>query len=208
MVCRDRAGAYSEAIRTGAPQAAQVAGRFHLWQNLCDAAGRTAVAHHHCLRAPDPDTTSTPALPPREYLLAVRTRARHAEIHEHLARGLSCNQVARQLNLHIQAVRRFANAASPQALSAKAEYRPTKLDPYIDLVNQRRNEGVDTACRSTRNCEPSAPPAAPTSSNATCARCAPAATGAAGGKAPPHQLSPPPRNHGASAGQCSPTPTT
>jgi transposase len=145
VVCRDRAGAYGEAIRTGAPQAAQVADRFHLWQNLCDAAGRTVVAHHQCLRAPDPDTTSTPALPPREYLLAVRTRARHAEIHEHLARGLSRNQVARALNLHIQTVRRFANATSPQELSARAEYRPTKLDPYIDLVNQRWNEGVDTA---------------------------------------------------------------
>jgi hypothetical protein len=60
-------------------------------------------------------------------------------------RGLSRNQVARQLNLHIQTVRRFANAASPQELSARAQYRPTKLDPYIDLVNQRWNEGVDTA---------------------------------------------------------------
>lgn len=42
-------------------------------------------------------------------------------------------------------MRRFANAASPQELSASAEYRPTKLDAYIDLVNQRWNEGVDTA---------------------------------------------------------------
>lgn len=145
VVCRDRAGAYSEAIRAGAPQAIQVADRFHLWQNLCDAAGKAVVAHHQCLRAPDPDTTSTPALPPREYLLAARTRARHAEIHEHLARGLSRNQVARALNLHIQTVRKFANAASPQELSARAEHRPTKLAPYIDLVNQRWNEGVDTA---------------------------------------------------------------
>ena len=42
-------------------------------------------------------------------------------------------------------MRRFADAADVEELLAKAEHRPTKLDPYIDLVNRRWNEGVDTA---------------------------------------------------------------
>jgi transposase len=145
VVCRDRAGAYAEAIRSGAPQAVEVADRFHLWQNLCEAAGKTVAAHHHCLRAPDRDTTTTPAAPPREYRLATRTRARHAAIHDLLAQGLSRNAVARELNLGIHTVRRFANAASAEELLGKAEHRPTKLDPYLELVNQRWNEGVATA---------------------------------------------------------------
>ena len=160
-VCRDRAGAYAEGVRTGAPQAIQVADRFHLWKNLCEAAEKTVAAHHHCLRAAaaaqvDPVTPEPPApvslpaaesaAPPgRAYRLAERTRTRYAEVQDCLARGLSRAATARELNLDIQTVRRFANATCAEELLGKAEHRATKLDSYIDLVNQRWNEGVASA---------------------------------------------------------------
>ena len=160
-VCRDRAGAYADGIRTGAPQAIQVADRFHLWKNLCEAAEKTVAAHHHCLRAaaaaqvgracPGPPATmpspaAEPAAPPgRARRLAERTRARYAEVQDCLARGLSRAAAARELNLDIQTVRRFANASCAEELLGKAEHRSTKLDPFIDLVNQRWNEGVTNA---------------------------------------------------------------
>ena len=160
-VCRDRASAYAEGIRTGAPQAIQVADRFHLWKNLCEAAQKTVAAHHHCLRAaaapqagvaaqerpsPVPAPAAEPAAPPRRARrLAERTRARYAEVQECLARGLSRAAVSRELNLDIQTVRRFANATCAEELLGKAEHRSTRLDPYIDIVNQRWNEGVTNA---------------------------------------------------------------
>ena len=158
-VRRDRASAHADGIRTGAPQAIQVADRFHLRKNLCEAAGKTVAAHHHCLRAaaqagpaapeapaPTPSPAAESAAPPgRAYRLAQRTRARYAAVHEPLARGLSRSALSRELNLDIQTVRRFANATSVEELLGKAEHRPAKLDPYIDLVDQRWNEGSANA---------------------------------------------------------------
>lgn len=50
IVSRDRANAFCDALRKGAPQAVQVADRFHLLVNAGDALERVVVRHHHDLR--------------------------------------------------------------------------------------------------------------------------------------------------------------
>lgn len=66
---------------------------------------------------------STPAMPVRDNRLPARTRSRRAAVHELLARGLSRDAVAGELNVYIHTVRRFADAERAEELSAKAECR-------------------------------------------------------------------------------------
>lgn len=50
IVCRDRAPFFTEGATRGAPQALQVADRWHLWHNLCEAAEKCVYQHRDCLR--------------------------------------------------------------------------------------------------------------------------------------------------------------
>ncbi|MBR7833262.1 ISL3 family transposase [Actinospica durhamensis] len=164
VVCRDRAGAYANGIADGAPDAIQVADRFHLWKNLCEAAGKTVTAHHGCLRPPvaapeaqagEPEPgvgTVAPAAAPEpaavivpERRLVTRTRERFEAVQSRLAAGMSRSAIGRELNLDIQTVRRFANATSLEELLVNCHNRTTTLDDYVQQVNELFNAGLDGA---------------------------------------------------------------
>jgi hypothetical protein len=151
VVCRDRAGAYADGARTGAPQAIQVADRWHLWHNLAEHVEKTVLGHRGCLReaTPEPPTPTPPALDPvppapPEKKIVTRTRQRYADIQELRARGESIAAIARSLHLDVQTVRRFAHARSLEELLAKTDERASVLDGFTDWLHQRWTQGCTT----------------------------------------------------------------
>ena len=148
VICRDRGGCYAEGAALGAPTAIQVADRWHLWHNLAGAVERAVARHRSCLQdePAEPGTPDRPAVPAAEGQLALRTRARHDEIHAALARGLTLAEISRGLQLDRKTVRRYATAASPGELSGGTRAaQASLLDPHLPYLHTRWEEG----CRRT-----------------------------------------------------------
>ncbi|GAA3475564.1 ISL3 family transposase [Streptomyces yanii] len=157
VVCRDRAPFFAEGATTGAPQAIQVADRWHLWHNLSEAAERSVAQHRRCLRVlvPEaPETDSQPALTegtsgspwPTGHRFADRTRARHATVHALVEAGHSRRAIQRQLGMTYRTVQRYADAATPEELfTGQWQSRASVLDEYKTYLDGRWSEGFTTA---------------------------------------------------------------
>jgi Transposase len=171
IVCRDRAGAYADGARTGAPQATQIADRWHLWHSLGEAVTKTVAAHHRCVRAghtrprdTEAPTGTEPAessvdRPPEsaavdeaahevsvaELQIVTRTRQRFTDVQKLCADGVSLSAISRRLRLDRQTVRRFARATCVEELLVKTVNRTNLLDGFTAHLAARFAAGVHAA---------------------------------------------------------------
>ena len=164
IISRDRAEAYAEGARQGAPEAVQVADRWHLVKNLGQALETVAGEKPRLLReAAQPSTVAASNLPPSacnseetrpprpprqaqsriEQQKHTRRQAR-LERFEHVralyAQGCNIGQIARSLNLSPKTVRAFAYAVAFPERKERAS-RPCRLDAYRPYLRQRWQEG-------------------------------------------------------------------
>jgi len=158
VISRDRFGPYAQAARDAAPQAEQVADRFHLLVNLREAAERLFARQTQALRAvlETPSATPTelvaaePAPPtPRQQARAGRhahRRARFERVRQLRQHGWSIRRIARQLGMKTQTVNRYLRAETcPDWRPGRSG--PSQLDPFRSHLDRRWAEG----CRSSRD---------------------------------------------------------
>ncbi|MFI6493449.1 ISL3 family transposase [Streptomyces sp. NPDC050564] len=160
IVCRDRAQVFAEGARAGAPNAQHCADKWHVWHNLAEAVERLVAGHRTLLRdlvepAPEPEPPKPEPAPAQTVMAAVeppepypqgkfleRLRATHAAVRAQVEQGLSLRAIARHLGLGRNTVRKYARAASPEAmLHGQWQNRTSKLDRFKPYLEQRVAEG-------------------------------------------------------------------
>jgi transposase len=163
VICRDRAGAYAEGARAGAPEATQVADRWHLWHNLAEQVEKTVAAHHGCLREEEtlaeeaPDVAEIPDLATDLVAaaeavhadrrsnsgLVTRSTARFEQFQALKAQGQGIKPIMRELGLAKETVRKFYRAASVEEVTATSRAgRPSMLDEFKPYLHERFNAGI------------------------------------------------------------------
>ncbi len=175
IICRDRAGAYADGARQGAPEALQVADRWHLLKNLGEALERLLQRHHPALteaahalteharaaalQAIEADGAETPPLPslPTDSSSLHSTRTQQDQQHRRdrrLARYEAVVDLHRQglgvraivRQLHIgRRVVRHYLAAASFPERAPNRPRRTSLTPYEPYLRMRWEAGCQNA---------------------------------------------------------------
>jgi len=152
IISRDRASAYADAARRAAPEAVQVADRWHLLSNLTEAL-RTALEPHR--RVMTQAATASQAVGSREPLTTdqvmatptptakQRNRERRHGLYKQVKvlvdGGMSQSDAARQLGISLRTLQRWIQAGVFPERTPRCY--PHSVDPYAAYLDQRLLKG-------------------------------------------------------------------
>jgi transposase len=173
VIARDRSGAYAEGARAGAPEAIQVADRWHLVANLADALAALFRAKGACLEAAAAALRDRarageqPRSPPdgvyqgkrrrpqparwRERMDAAaeagvaRRRANYEQARALRATGASVAQIARTVGIARMTVDEYLREGPPQRKRHSVHGRQRVLEPWEPYLLTRWEEGCRMA---------------------------------------------------------------
>jgi transposase len=158
VLARDRASAYAQAGNAGAPQAIQVADRFHLLMNLRETVARFFDRHQTDLRKVRlrvPTSTEAPAIatkvdavvtemPPTAGEVSssreTHRQTRFTEVQALKQQGWSRNRIARHLRMSVNTVSRYLHAEDGP-IAPIAAVRSGKAEAYAPYLQQRWQAG-------------------------------------------------------------------
>ncbi|MFL5337627.1 MAG: ISL3 family transposase [Geminicoccaceae bacterium] len=163
VIARDRAGAYADGARQGAPEAVQVADRWHLLRNLGAAVQALADRHGAATRRVARQVTNElseaaatvpqPPLPTHEPNAAarasqassVRRQARYEDAARLRAAGASISHIAALLSADRKTVRRWLHLGHAPLWTKPR--RGSVLDAHAAYLDRRWAEGCRNAAR-------------------------------------------------------------
>src|SRR5260370_145439 len=157
VVSRDRGAVYIDAATLGAPQATQVADRWHILSNLGDAVEAFLIRAHIRLEdakvSPQQEQTTekplssfsaTPACQRKSQARLLRKWKLYQRVQELHATGMSLRKIEEELGLARNTVRKYFRQAPEPPLPTPRPLRASQLDPYEDYLLQRWSQGERT----------------------------------------------------------------
>jgi transposase len=155
IVARDRSAQYAQGIQQGAPQATQVADRWHLLKNLWDVVERCLTALKPNSSPTDNEVQHTETHPRERFPRSVSEEAhrqaqrerriqQYYRVHYFHEQGHSTRRIARLLGISRGTVLRYLASDTPPTYQSR--YVPSMLDPYLPYLKQRVAQG----CTNTR----------------------------------------------------------
>lgn len=136
VISRDRAGAYSQAAQQGAPNAVQVADRWHLLNNLGEALTNLLGRHRRVLQQLNSSTQPDPASPPSAHSNAYqRRKLRFEQVRQLKQQGLTISAIANIVHLDRKTIRKYLNSdRCPRGYRQRSSRRTNKLTSYRDYL--------------------------------------------------------------------------
>ena len=166
IISRDRARAYAEAARTGAPQAVQVVDRWHLLKNLVEALERCLLRHGKALKvAAGQAGTDDGPLPsysdaarvPWQQRAEVASQQKHAgkveqyeQIHALQAAGFTKLDIADLVGVSRPTVDRYLNLEAPPERRRPHRTGLRVLEAFEPYLLQRWTQGCRNRSRLVR----------------------------------------------------------
>jgi transposase len=164
VISRDRGNCYKGGATKGAPEAMQVADRWHLIKNLGDTlesllqrqhrpmreivhrlAGEHAVNEQHELLEARPLSPSMARAQEEAEGRHARREARYERVRELYRAGFSQSGISRQTGLSSKTIRTYLQAQSCPHHPATRRPRPTLLAPFVGYLRQRWEAGCHNA---------------------------------------------------------------
>ena len=151
IVSRDRYGPYATGIQTGAPQAKQIADRFHLVKNLTEATKKVLQSNGKILKEAihlynDIVNKKQPSVENKELIekdftanhLNIDKQNKLEKVKELIEKNLSIQQISKVLQISRGTVRRYANLETYQLKREIKNY--TNLDKYLIFIQHDSNK--------------------------------------------------------------------
>lgn len=146
VISRDRYANYQRGSTKGAPQAVQVADRWHLLKNLGEAVRKILDREHTAMKKVRNSQSETKLANPRvlKSMASPRQKEKFLEVKQLLQQDVPIREIARRFRMSRITIRKYKHCTE---LPRKIYTSPTGLEAHLNYVQKRRVENPEVSLR-------------------------------------------------------------